>query len=107
MSFLRGAKRLRWSERDRLLALALRIHEDRIDPATGQDIALSTNPALAEYWTTMDPVRDYAHQALAMAHKAAEKDSHPETLRHVVGLREGWKQALAAWRESAASDEGG
>ena len=92
-------------ETDRLLALALRIHDDRIDPSTGQDIYLSTHPALADYWTTMQPTRDYAHQALAIAQKRAEEDAHPHTLRHVVGLREGWQEALAAWRERPAADQ--
>lgn len=92
-------------EVDRLLALALRTYEDRIDPSTGQDIGLATHPALADYWTTMHPIRDYAHQALAIARKAVESDSHPETLRHVVGLREGWQAALAAWGERSAPDQ--
>ena len=47
----------------------------------------------------MNPVRDYAHMALARAHKAAEGGEHPETLRHVIGLREGWEAALSAWGE--------
>ena len=92
-------------ETDRLLALALRIHDDSIDPSTGQDIALSTHPALAEYWTTVQPVRDYAHLALAEAQKRADKDDHPQTLRHVVGLREGWEDALAAWGERSTPNE--
>ena len=87
--------------------LALTAYEDRIDPAHGQDIALATNPALADYWTTMTPTRDYAHMALAIAQKNAEKDDHPQTLRHVVGLREGWKEHLAASRESASADHQG
>jgi hypothetical protein len=86
-------------EVDRLLAIALSIYEDRIDPSTGQDVTLATNPALAEFWTTMHPVRDYAAQALAIAQDAVKDDKHPQTLRHVVGLREGWQDALAASRE--------
>lgn len=87
--------------------LALTAYEDNIDPATGQDVRLSTNPALAEFWTTMTPTRDYAHQALAIAQKNAEKDDHPQTLRHVIGLRPGWEEALAASRESASADHQG
>lgn len=83
----------------------MRAYEDRIDPATGQDITLSTDPALAEYWTTMPAVRDFAHTALSEARKRDEGKDHPEALRYVVGLREGWKEALAASREGATPDE--
>jgi hypothetical protein len=105
VTFLRGAKRLRWTEVDRLLALALSIYEDRIDPATGQDVTLSTNPALADYWTTMHPVRDYAHQALAAAQESVKDEKHPQAWRHVVGLREGWEEALAASRREGSAAE--
>ena len=82
------------------------MYEDRIDPTTGQDVTLSTNPALAEHWTTMYPVRDYAALALAQAQDAVKEDKHPQTYRHVVGLREGWQDVLAASRrEGSAADE--
>lgn len=93
-----------------MLALALQIHEDRTDPVTGQDVALSTDPRLAEYWTTMQPVRDYAQTALIEAQKRNEDREHPEALRYVVGLREGWEAALAvpddAPQQADAANEG-
>lgn len=79
-----------------MLALALRAYEDGIDPSTGQRIDLATNPLLADYWTTMNPVRDYAATALAVAQDAVKDDRHPHALRHVLGLREGWEDALTA-----------
>lgn len=48
----------------------------------------------------MHPVRDYAHQALAAAQESVKDDKHPQAFRHVVGLREGWKEHLDAVREN-------
>lgn len=62
------------------------------------------DPALADFWTTMDPVRDHACTALALAQDAVKDERHPHALRHVVGMREGWEDALAARREGAAAD---
>jgi len=50
-------------------------------------------------------VRDNAARAIAQAVEQNKNGAHPETLRYVVGLREGWEEALAAWRERAASGE--
>ena len=67
---------------------------------------LATDPRLADYWTTMDPARNYAHTALLAAQKRDEGREHPEALRYVVGLREGWEEALAArHRNGAAADQ--
>ena len=63
------------------------------------------DPGLADFWTTMDPVQDHACAALADAQEAVKESRHPHTLRHVVGMREGWEDALAARRESAAADQ--
>lgn len=78
--------------------MALRAYEDGIDPSTGQRIDLATNPVLADYWTTMSPVRDFAATALADAQDRMKDEKHPHALRHVLGLREGWEEALAAKR---------
>lgn len=79
------------------MALALRIHEDRTDSVTGQDIYLATDPRLADYWTTMDPVVNHAQIALSETQKrASDSSEHPEAYRHVIGLRPGWEEALEA-----------
>jgi len=96
LSFLRGAKRERWSETDRLLAMALRLYEDGLCPGCGQQIRYAMDPALAEFWTTMPPVRDHACTALAEAQDGVKDSRHPHALRHVVGLREGWGDASSA-----------
>lgn len=96
---------MRWHETDRLLALALNLYEDGICSGCGQQVKYAMDPALADYWTTMHPVRDHACTALAVAQDAVKDDKHPHALRHVVGMREGWEQALAASRESAAPDK--
>lgn len=57
------------------------------------------NPALADYWTGLDPVQDYAAQAMAHLADKVKEEKHPETYRYVVGLRPGWEDALAASRE--------
>lgn len=85
--------------------MALRAYEDGICPGCGQQVRYATDPGLAEFWTTMDPVRDHACTALADAHDAVKDDRHPHALRHVVGMREGWEEALAARREGAAPDQ--
>lgn len=89
---------------DRLLALALEIHEGRIDPSHGQRRDLAMDPDLAEEWTGLDPLRD--HAATAMARLADEhKDAdHPETLRYVLGLREGWEERREARRQARLSE---
>ena len=111
LSFLRGAKRLRWRETDRLLALALRIHEDMTCSGCGQPMSDSMDPDLADWWSTMDAVRCHACTALAAAQKRDEGRDHPHALRHILGLRAGWEeareQASAARRERAAADEQG
>ena len=94
LSFLRGAKRLRWRETDRLLALALQIHEDSLCPGCGQLVTESMEPALAEYWATMPPVRCFACTALADAQEGVKEFKHPHALRHVVGMTEGWEAVL-------------
>lgn len=74
--------------------MALRLHEDLTCPGCGQVLSESMNPALADYWTTMDPVRCHACTALAVAQDVSQEARHPHALRHVVGLREGWEEAL-------------
>lgn len=53
----------------------------------------------------MHPVVDYAHRALSIAQDAVRDEKHPETYRHVVGLREGWQEALAASRREGATPD--
>jgi len=86
---------LRWRETDRLLALALQIHEDSLCPGCGQLVTESMEPALAEYWATMPPVRCFACTALADAQEGVKEFKHPHALRHVVGMTEGWEAVLA------------
>lgn len=93
---------------DRLLALALTIYEDRVDPSHGQRRDLALDPDLAEEWTFLDPVKDFAAEALAIAAETRKDEKHPQSWRYVIGLKEGWesrKAAKAAAREAAA-DEG-
>lgn len=92
-------------EVDRLLAVALSVYEGRHCSGCGQDMTYSMDPALAEHWSTMDPARCFACTALAGAQKRTENSDHPHALRHVVGLREGWEDVLAAGRERAAPDQ--
>lgn len=84
--------------------MALRLYEDGLCPGCGQQIAYAMDPGLADFWTTMDPVRDHACTALAAAQDAVKDERHPHALRHVVGMRDGWEDVLAARRESAAAD---
>jgi hypothetical protein len=84
--------------------MALRLYEDGMCPGCGQQIRYAMNPDLAEYWTTMAPVRDHACTALAEAQDGVKDSRHPHALRHVVGMREGWEDVLAARREGAASE---
>lgn len=63
------------------------------------------DPALADYWTAMDPVRDHACTALADAQDRVKDSKHPHALRHVVGLRQGWEGALPARGESTPADQ--
>lgn len=74
--------------------MALRAYEDRIDPATGQDVVLSSDPRLADSWRTLPAVRDYAHTALLEAQERDSKREHPQALRYVVGLEAGWGSLL-------------
>ena len=80
---------------DRLLALALTLHEERIDPSHGQRKDLALDPDLADEWTYMAPVMDYA--ALAMRQSAnSVKGDNADAARHLIGLREGWEERKAA-----------
>ena len=85
-----------WRATDRLLALALTIHEGRIDPSHGQRRDLALDPDLADEWTFVDPVMDYAALALAQSAGTKKESTHPEAWRHLVGLREGWEDRRAA-----------
>ena len=96
ISFLRGAKRLRWSTIDRLLALALTTYEDIIDPSHGQRRDLAMDPDLADEWTHIDPVKDYAAEALALAVETRKEEKYPQAWRYVIGLKEGWESVRAA-----------
>lgn len=73
------------------MALALTAYEDGLCPNCGQNLRYAMDPALADYWTTMDAGRDHACTALASAQDRVKDSEHPHALRHVVGLREGWE----------------
>lgn len=81
---------------DRLLALALTIYEDRTDASHGQRRDLALDPDLADEWTGLDPVRDFAALAMARLADTKKEADHPETFRYVLGLREGWEDRKAA-----------
>ena len=81
---------------DRLLALALTLHEGRIDPSHGQRKDLALDPDLADEWTGLAPVKDFAAEAMAQLADTKSEDKHPHTWRYVVGLREGWEERKAA-----------
>lgn len=84
---------------DRALALALTLYEDRIDPAHGQRKDLALDPDLADEWTWIDPVRDYAALAMAQAAGTKKDSDHPEAWRYVIGLKQGWEERRAEkWR---------
>ena len=80
---------------DRLLALALTLHEDRIDPSHGQRKDLALDPDLAGQWAYMDPVVDYAARALRESAESIKGWDHPEDARHLIGLKEGWQEHKA------------
>lgn len=95
-------------ETDRLLAIALTLYEDSIDPSHGQRKDLALDPDLADEWTHMDPIKDFAAEAMAVAADSRKDEKHAQAWRYVIGLREGWesrKAAKVAARE-AATDEG-
>ena len=88
--------------------MGLTIYEANVDPSHGQLRSLAMDPDLADEWTNLDPVVDYAAMALAHAAESKKDEKHPEVYRYALGLREGWesrKAAKAAARE-AATDEG-
>lgn len=94
---------------DRLLALALTLYEDRVDPSHGQRRDLAMDPDLADEWTGLSPVRDFAALAMAKLAEMKKDDDHPETYRYVLGLKEGWearRSARAAARLAAEAGEG-
>ena len=94
-------------ETDRLLALALTMYEDGIDPSHGQRKALALDPDLADEWTHMDPVKDFAAEALAVAADTLKDEKHPHAWRYVIGLKEGWELRKAAKVAARlAADEG-
>ena len=96
---------------DRMLALALAIHEATVCGGCGQDMAYSMDPDLEDEWTTSHPTRCYACTALERQSDRV-KDSgteHTGALRFTPGLREGWEKARErnrAEREAEAIDEG-
>ena len=80
---------------DRLLALALTLHEDRIDPSHGQRKDLALDPDLADEWAGLDPIRDYAAMAMTQLAEQKKDTEQPHTWRYVLGLREGWESRKA------------
>lgn len=89
--------------------MALTLYEDGMDPSHGQRKALAMDPDLADEWTGLAPVRDYAALAMTQLAATVKDESHPETFRYMLGLREGWEErraAKVAARIQAAIDEG-
>lgn len=95
---------MRWSAVDRALAIALTLHEARIDPAHGQPKDLALDPDLADEWTWFDPVRDYAALTMSQAAATMKDSDHPESWRYVLGMKEGWEERRAErWRARQAA----
>lgn len=88
------------------MAVALSLYEDGICAGCGQQLKYAMDPALADYWTTMLPARDHACTALAVAQETVKDEKYPHAIRHVVGTRAGWEDALAAsGREGVAAEQ--
>lgn len=84
------------------------MYEDNICPGCGQQMHEAMDPDLEDEWTTMAPYRDHACTALSRAAEANKDRPHPQALRYVVGLRQGWQERKAsavARRETAAAGE--
>jgi hypothetical protein len=96
LSFLRGSKRLRWSEVDRLLALALTLYEDGLCSGCGQPKRLTMDPDLADEWTTTDPFVCAGCVTLSVIAKQNKDADHPHSMRYVLGMSQGWEQRKAA-----------
>jgi pyruvate formate lyase activating enzyme len=65
------------------------------------------------YWkytaSHLEPIKDIAAEALAVAADSRKEEKHPQAWRYVIGLREGWetrKAAKVAAREAAEEGEG-
>lgn len=97
LSFLRGAKRLRWRETDRLLALALTIYESWLCPGCGEDMRISMDYRLEDHWAVAHTTRCQGCTTLAEAQEADQRDGkrHPQALRHALGLRHGWEAIVS------------
>ena len=81
---------------DRLLALALTMHEDRIDPAHGQPRDLAMDEDLSDEWVVAATRFDYAAAAMAEAAEKKKDTDHPGAFRYLMGMREGWEERKAA-----------
>lgn len=95
---------------DRMLALALAIHESTLCSGCGQDMAYSMDPDLADEWTTGHPDRCHACTALERASDRIKESGaeHADALKITPGLREGWQgrrdKARAERAATAAAD---
>ena len=89
---------LRWTAVDRALAIALTLHEARIDPSHGQPKDLAMDPDMADEWTWFDPVRDYAAMAMSRAAESLKETDHPESWRVAIGPKQGWEERVAQKR---------
>ena len=81
---------------DRLLALALTMHEDRIDPSHGQPRDLAMDPDLADEWVVAATSIDYAALAMAEAAEKKKDTDHPGAFRYLMGLKQDWEERKAA-----------
>lgn len=79
-----------------MLALALTMHEDGIDPSHGQRKDLALDPDLADEWAAFPPVVDYAALTMARIAETVKDDKHPQAHRFLIGLNEGWEERKAA-----------
>jgi hypothetical protein len=56
----------------------------------------------------MDPIKDFAAEAMAVAADSRKDEKYPQAWRYVIGLREGWetRKAVKVAAREAATDEG-
>ena len=81
------------------------MYEANVDPSHGQLRSLAMDPDLAEEWTHLDPVVDYAALTLAVAAESRKDEKHPEAYRYALGLREGWEERRAARAAARAATD--
>lgn len=98
---------LRWSEVDRLLALALTIYEDSVCPGCGQMRKYSMDGDLLHEWTVPTPDRCGSCAAIEAAAERARKDyDQPGSMRYLPMLKAGWEDRKAEAVKARSTSSG-